>query len=95
MQTFELSSFSQLEYQTKFINVDPEELEFLKNACPSTRHKIQIYGKMLPIPRFQQAYGKSYEYSGSTSHSKPMPQLIRNIIEKLGYDYNMLSRKLV
>ncbi len=50
---------------------------------PDTYHKIKIAGREVEIPRFQQAYGKSYDYSGTTSESKEFVPIIERIKKRL------------
>lgn len=94
IKDIKLSEKSTLRYSPFYININKNELDFLFNECPTYKHKIKIYNKEVEIPRFQQAYGKDYPYSGTVSKSKEMPDVIvkiKNIISKLypDIDFNM------
>jgi len=83
MKTFKLSENSNLKYHPNFCNISKEDFKFIINECPKERHEIYFRGKKIKIPRFQQAYGESYEYSGTVSESKPMPKFIKEIADKI------------
>lgn len=40
---------------------------------PPEFHRIQIHGRIVPTPRWQQAYGRAYQYSGSRNEALPIP----------------------
>ena len=40
---------------------------------PSEYHIVKILGKEIPTPRWQQAYGFDYEYTGSKQNALPIP----------------------
>ena len=86
MERFELSKKSYLKYNPKFYNISNEDYKELLESCPKFQHEIIIYGKKIKIPRFQQAYGKSYQYSGTTSEAIPMTRLIKDIRNKISKD---------
>lgn len=46
---------------------------------PTTRHTIKMFGKDVLIPRFQQAYGKSYTYSGTEAISVPFTEVLDEV----------------
>jgi alkylated DNA repair dioxygenase AlkB len=43
---------------------------------PETFHTITIHGKPVPTPRWQQAYGADYHYTGTTNRALPVPALL-------------------
>lgn len=45
----------------------------LWNLHPSDFHTIKILGKVVKTPRWQQAYNKSYSYTGSRNNALPVP----------------------
>ena len=58
----------------------PEELlsvgksfDVLWNLHPTAHNEVVMYGKSIPIPRFQQAYLKDYSFSGTVSKVKELP----------------------
>ncbi len=95
METYRLSKKSTLKFIPDFVKLTKEERESLYKQCPTKKHQIKIYDKYVDLPRYQQAYGKSYSYSGTTAKSKPMPEVIeriRDLIKEELYpniDFNM------
>jgi alkylated DNA repair dioxygenase AlkB len=75
----------------------PNKEEFLKtwNEHPIDYKSIQIGGKFVKLPRWQQAYGISYKYSGITSEAVEPTGLIIEMMKKLNelmntiYQFNM------
>jgi alkylated DNA repair dioxygenase AlkB len=43
---------------------------------PAQSNEILIHGRMVSIPRWQQAYGRDYQFSGTTSTALPIPDLL-------------------
>ena len=52
----------------------PQELEVLWNLHPAEYHTIQILGKKVKTPRWQQAYNKTYQYSGEQNDALAVPE---------------------
>ncbi|HSD86959.1 MAG TPA: alpha-ketoglutarate-dependent dioxygenase AlkB [Kofleriaceae bacterium] len=40
---------------------------------PETFHEIKMHGKLVKTPRWQQAYGADYRYTGNTNRALPIP----------------------
>lgn len=51
------------------------------NLHPAKHHEIMMYGKKVPIPRFQQAYLRDYTFSGSESMSLPLPEIFQPYLD--------------
>jgi len=71
-------------YSSKVINEFNLSLdEFMKiwNQHPSNFHKIKMYGKEIPTPRWQQSYGKNYSYTGSKNNALPIPENFKVFLE--------------
>ncbi|HET9987268.1 MAG TPA: hypothetical protein VFQ65_02090, partial [Kofleriaceae bacterium] len=52
---------------------------------PTTFHVIKMYGKQVRTPRWQQAYGADYRYTGNTNRALAIPAelvLIHDWIEE-------------
>jgi alkylated DNA repair dioxygenase AlkB len=47
---------------------------------PADRHIVKIYGRETPVPRWQQAYGADYSYTGSRNNALPFPNLLRPLL---------------
>jgi alkylated DNA repair dioxygenase AlkB len=53
----------------KFNVPTPQEFEQTWQEHPTTFKSIKMFGKDVFIPRYQQAYGRSYAYSGNVSEA--------------------------
>ncbi|OWY24980.1 2OG-Fe(II) oxygenase [Sphingobacteriales bacterium UPWRP_1] len=51
-----------------------DELWFLH---PDRYHTVKMFGKNMPTPRWQQAYGKNYRYTGAENNSLPIPDELK------------------
>ncbi|WP_168219340.1 alpha-ketoglutarate-dependent dioxygenase AlkB [Limnoglobus roseus] len=47
---------------------------------PEARPTIFLHGRHVTIPRWQQAYGADYHFSGQTSHAEPVPAILEPIL---------------
>src|SRR6476659_11443514 len=47
---------------------------------PAIRPSILIHGRRVQVPRWQQAYGEDYRFSGLTSPAEPVPPLIAPLL---------------
>jgi alkylated DNA repair dioxygenase AlkB len=64
------------------------------NQHPDDFKEIMMYGKKVQIPRWQQAYGRSYRFSGTISDSIEPTETIIELTKKISqlepdYDFNM------
>jgi alkylated DNA repair dioxygenase AlkB len=57
-----------------------EELAALWQLHPAASQTIRMYGRSVPIPRFQQAYGRDYRFSGQVSRALPLPALLEPLL---------------
>jgi alkylated DNA repair dioxygenase AlkB len=62
-------------------NWDDKKINALWDARPEAYHTIKILGKEVPTPRWQQAYGKNYRYTGSKNNALPIPESMRVFLE--------------
>jgi alkylated DNA repair dioxygenase AlkB len=53
------------------------------DAHPKEHALVKVYGKELPIPRFQQIYGRSYRFSGMTHEAKPIEEFPHDFLTTL------------
>ena len=51
----------------------PAEFDYLWNLHPAEYDQIIIHGRRVKTPRWQQAYGKDYHYSGQVNKALPIP----------------------
>jgi alkylated DNA repair dioxygenase AlkB len=57
------------------LRLGKEEFEVLWGLHPESFHEILIHGRRVRTPRWQQAYGKDYEYTGRVNRALPMGDL--------------------
>jgi len=55
---------------------DADEFEALWTLCPEKYDERMIHGRRIPLPRWQQAYGVDYHFSGQTSVALPIPPVL-------------------
>ncbi|MFK7817801.1 MAG: alpha-ketoglutarate-dependent dioxygenase AlkB, partial [Planctomycetaceae bacterium] len=48
---------------------------------PAEHHDIQIHGRIVKTPRWQQAYGADYYFSGQTYSAMEIPELLEPVLE--------------
>ncbi len=48
---------------------------------PSEHHEIKIHGRIVKTPRWQQAFGADYYFSGQTYSAQPTPDSIRPFVD--------------
>ncbi len=58
-----------------------EAFDAIWNCHPTVFHKVKILGKEVPAPRWQQAYGKNYRYTGSENNALPIPDMLAGFLE--------------
>lgn len=60
-----------------------DEVAFKKiwDLHPLEYHLVKIHGKEIPTPRWQQAYGKNYRYTGSKNNALPIPNILKVFLE--------------
>ena len=52
---------------------DDDTFAALWRLHPDDYHEINIHGRPVQTPRWQQAYGADYHYTGRTNHARPVP----------------------
>ena len=57
---------------------DAARFETLWNLHPADYHVIKIHGRLVNTPRWQQAYGADYHYTGRTNVALPMTPVIND-----------------
>jgi alkylated DNA repair dioxygenase AlkB len=59
----------------------PEEFERAWELHPEIRPTIFLHGRNIALPRYQQAYGADYHFSGQTSRALPVHELFRPLLD--------------
>ena len=55
--------------------------EELWNLHPAEHHDIKIHGRVVKTPRWQQAFGADYHFSGQTYDADPTPDSIQSFVD--------------
>lgn len=58
-----------------------DEFQAFWSEHPQESRKIFLYGRWVPMPRFQQAYEVPYQFSGQLSPAVPAPPMIRRYLD--------------
>ena len=65
----------------------PAELGFSTNRFeqlwatrPQHFHKVLMYGKLLDVPRWSEAYGRDYRFSGTVQKAMPVPPHLADLL---------------
>ncbi|TCI92182.1 alpha-ketoglutarate-dependent dioxygenase AlkB [Tenacibaculum sp. M341] len=82
-KTIPLDDISKLYYSDKIKEFDFSEIDFQKiwDTHPEEFHTVKMYGKEILTPRWQQAYGKNYNYSGSRNNALPIPEIFKKFLK--------------
>src|SRR5262245_25362873 len=59
---------------------DADRFQAAWDLHPAIRPSIRIHGRQVQVPRWQQAYGEDYRFSGQTSPAEPVPPLIAPLL---------------
>jgi alkylated DNA repair dioxygenase AlkB len=58
------------------LNPSAAEFDSLWQMHPAEFHEIEMYGRLVKTPRWQQAYGVDYHYTGRVNKALPMSPLL-------------------
>ncbi len=62
----------------KVLTYEPDyDFDIIWNAHPATFKDVIIYDKKFKMPRWVEAYGKDYAYSGQTAKALPVPDWLQ------------------
>jgi alkylated DNA repair dioxygenase AlkB len=76
----------------KELILNKEEYDILWDSHPEKYHKIKIFNKLIDTPRWQQAYGKSYSFSGNISTAKPFTNLLNTFLDWANHNESINGR---
>jgi alkylated DNA repair dioxygenase AlkB len=78
-----LSPRSWVLFKPQAIECSQEQFDEFWDLCPTEHHEIMMFGKKVPIPRFQKLYGEaSYKFSGVEMEADPeIPDLVQRCID--------------
>lgn len=63
------------------LSVDASTFAAIWDLHPNEFHRVKIMGREVPTPRWQQAYGKNYRYTGSKNNALPIPPLLQHFMD--------------
>jgi alkylated DNA repair dioxygenase AlkB len=59
---------------------DQSSFDTAWNAHPADKHEILMHGRMVETPRWQQAYGADYHYTGRVNKALPVPPFLEPLM---------------
>ena len=59
---------------------DGDGFEAAWETRPSEPHLVKMRGKLIPLPRGQQAFGATYLYTGTQNSALPVPPVVAPIL---------------
>ncbi len=59
---------------------DSAGFEKLWDLHPDAFHEILMHGRKVKTPRWQQAFGNDYHYTGNVNEAEPVPPLLESIL---------------
>ncbi len=62
------------------LHLDPAAFDALWDRRPADFHDITIHGRTVKTPRWQQAFGVPYVYSGGRAEASPIPQSLTSFL---------------
>lgn len=68
-------------YTVPELNLNHEQFLNIWNAHPEQYHTLKIHGKEVLTPRWQQAYGKNYRYTGAKNNALPIPDFLQVFLD--------------
>ncbi|RCJ21121.1 2OG-Fe(II) oxygenase [Nostoc minutum NIES-26] len=63
------------------LHLTPAEFNILWDMHPCNFYEIKIYGRLVKTPRWQQAYGINYQYTGRINKALPIPLLLEPLFQ--------------
>jgi alkylated DNA repair dioxygenase AlkB len=84
--------FAELDYFPGYFRSE-KELFSLFETLEFKQNKIQMYGKLIDIPRLEIWFGdKDYTYTGNTVKAHPIPEELKKLMNEItrltGYEFN-------
>lgn len=62
------------------LEINDSQFEDLWNEHPNEFHEIMMHGRLVKTPRWQQAYGKDYHYTGNVNKALSVPPLLEPLL---------------
>jgi len=67
--------YIEIYHQVNIFKLDKDGFDELWNEHPEEFHELIMLGKKVKTPRWQQAYGQNYEYTGSKNNALPLDRI--------------------
>jgi len=61
--------------------INGDQFEILWDMHPVEYHMIQMHGRLVKTPRWQQTYGMDYHYTGQTNQALPIPPVLKILLD--------------
>jgi alkylated DNA repair dioxygenase AlkB len=62
------------------LRLTPIEFQALWALHPEHFHQVRMFGRLVPVPRWSQSYGRDYHYSGTLHAALPMPDVLAPLL---------------
>ncbi len=59
---------------------DVAQFESMWTMHPVEYHEVKIHGRLVCTPRWQQAFGMDYHYSGGVNRALPLPSILKPLV---------------
>lgn len=66
--------------------LDEQQFRTLWEMHPDDYHEIMMHGRLVKTPRWQQAYGRDYHYTGHTNEALPVPPILQPLHDWCRYE---------
>ena len=63
------------------LRLSPSQFEELWKLHPDEYHEIKMHGRLVKTPRWQQAYGADYHYTGRVNKALPLPEVLQPYLD--------------
>jgi len=63
------------------LGMNGPQLQALWELHPEAYHTLMMRGRKVKTPRWQQAFGKDYNYTGTTNTALPIPELLLPLLQ--------------
>jgi alkylated DNA repair dioxygenase AlkB len=91
---YELTPESWVTYYNEIpfdMKMSSEQFEELWNLHPKDHDSIMMFGKLIPVKRYNQSYGLPYKFAGIDHPALPFPPIVKRYIDYLnenGFYFN-------
>ena len=58
----------------------PAQFDAFWEAHPQGFHEVRMFGRLVAVPRWSEAYGQDYRYSGTLHRASPLPDMLTPLL---------------